>query len=139
MQLAKLKIKELMLVWCVFAVGVVGVSLLFNPIVRIWLGEKAFCYEPSLVLLFGLYCVTTAFSSIFVNIMNGAGEVRLQLALSIFGAIINIPLSVFLARTLGWGIFGVKFATYISAVVTAIGMPIQAIRYIQKGVENNSH
>lgn len=128
----KNKIKELLLVWAGFSVGVVGVSLLLNPIVRIWLGESAIYYEPSIVMLFALYCITTTFSAIFVNILNGAGVIRFQLFLAIFGAAINIPLSVFLAKNLGWGIFGVKFATYVSAIISGVGMTIQALTYIKK-------
>lgn len=126
------KIKELLLIWLGFTVGVALVSLLFNQIVTIWLGDRAFYYEPSLVVLFGLYCITTAFSAIFVNVLNGAGAIKLQLIIAVLGAILNIPLSVFFAKYCDMGIFGIKLATFIAALMTAIAMPIQVVLYLKK-------
>lgn len=131
------KIKELLLIWSGFAVGVVLVSLLFNQIVTIWLGDKAFYYEPSLVTLFGLYCVITAFSAIFVNVLNGAGVIKLQLIIAILGAVLNIPLSVIFAKYCGMGIFGVKLATFIAALMIAVAMPIQVVLYLKNAKNLN--
>lgn len=128
----RLKLKELLKFWVLFAVGVVTVAILFNYIVTIWLGEDAFYYEPSLIILFALYCLTTTFSAIFVNILNGAGIIRLQLAIAVIGAVLNIPLSVLFARSLEMGIFGIKLATYISAIMVAIAMPIQAMTFLKR-------
>lgn len=126
------KLKELLKFWLVFAVGVVAVSFLFNYIVMIWLGEEAYYYEMSLVVLFALYCLTTTFSAIFVNILNGAGIIRLQLIIAIIGAVLNIPLSVLFATTCGMGILGIKLATYISALMTAVALPIQAVLFLKR-------
>lgn len=103
-----------------------AVSLLFNFIVTLWLGEDAYYYEAPLVILFAAYCLTTTFSAIFVNILNGAGIIRLQFIVAM-GAAPNIPLSVILARTFSLGIFGIKLATYVSAATAAVVMTIQAV------------
>lgn len=126
------KVKELLLIWSGFSVGVILVSLLFNQIVTIWLGDKAFYYEPSLVVLFGVYCATTAFSAIFVNVLNGAGKIKLQLIIAVIGAISNIPLSIIFAKYCNMGIFGIKLATFIAALMTAIAMPIQVVLFLKK-------
>ena len=111
----------------VFAIGVVAVSLLFNFNVTLWLGEDAYYYEAPLVILFAAYCLTTTFSAIFVNILNGAGIIRLQFIVAVMGAAPNIPLSVILARTFSLGVFGIKLATYVSAATAAVVMTIQAV------------
>lgn len=128
----KNKIRQLLLLWGIFSCGVVVVSVLFNYIIRAWLGTQAIHYEWSLICLFGVYCSMTAFSAIFVNVLNGMGVVKMQLILAVIAALINIPLSVFLAKNCGMGILGVKMATFISATITAIAMPLQAIIELKK-------
>ena len=131
------QIKKLLMVWCIYVVGVIGVSLLFNPIVKIWIGAKASYYEPALVALFAVYGITISFSAIFVNVINGLNQIKLQLIVSIIGAAINVPLSVFFASNLGMGIFGIKLATLVSAILTAIAIPIQVWFLLYKNKEGS--
>lgn len=125
-------VKKILEIWVVFVVGVIGVSVLFNYIIRIWLGVNAQYYEPGLIILFAAYCCITSFSAIFVNVLNGMGTIKLQLWIAIIGAAINIPLSVFFAKYCEMGIFGIKLATFIAAVLVAIFMPIQAVYLLRK-------
>lgn len=85
-----------------------------------------------MILLFGAYCSLTAFSAIYVNIINGLGIVKLQLVLALLEAVINIPLSIFFAKYCGMGILGVKFATFVCAVISAVAMPIQVYYILHK-------
>lgn len=126
------KVKELVKIWNLFAIGVVVVSVLFNNIVTIWLGDKAFYYEPSLVVIFAAYCIMTAFSAIFLNVMNGVGIIKLQLIVAALGAVLNIPLSIIFAKYCGMGILGIKLGTLLSAMLTSVAMPIQAILYLKR-------
>lgn len=135
----KKKIKQLIFYWLVFSFGVVIVSIMFNDIVKIWLGGQAIYYEWTIICLFGTYCSMTAFSAIFVNVLNGMGVVKLQLVLAIIAAVVNIPLSVFLAQNCSLGIIGVKLATFISAMITAIVMPIQAMVEIKKEIRKRNN
>lgn len=128
----KNKIRQLLLLWGMFSCGVVAVSVLFNYIIEAWLGLQAIHYEWPLIWLFGAHCSMAAFSAIFVNVLNGMGEVRLQLVLAVISALINIPLSVFLAQNCGMGILGVKMATFISVTIIAITMPLQTIIELRK-------
>lgn len=121
----KKKIEHLLFLWVGFSAGVVAVSLFFNQIVHLWLGQNAYHYEWQIILLFGMYCSVTAFSAIFVNVLNGMGVIKLQFVLAVIFAIVNIPLSIHLAVTLHMGIFGVKMATFLCIVLGAIINPIQ--------------
>jgi len=121
------KIKSLIFIWFIFSIGVVFVSMFFNKIVYIWLQENAIFFETSLIVLFGIYCSTTAFAAIFIYTINGMGTIKLQLILVIIEAIINIPLSIFLARDCEMGIFGIKLSTFICNSISAIILPIETI------------
>lgn len=126
------RIKKLLELWAVFSAGVVLVSVILNPIVRLWIGNDAPLYNSNLILLFGAYCCVFAFSSIFTYMINGTGKIKLQLILLVCGAIINIPLSIFLGVYYNMGIFGIKLATLISISFTVIAMPIQAYLIMKK-------
>lgn len=128
----KEQIKRLLLVYCVFSIGVAGISILFNPIVKIWLGRNAFYYEPRLVIVFAICELLNAFGAIYVNVANGLGHVNVQMICGIIGAVINIPLSILFATTGGMGIMGVKFATLISRMIISIFVPIEITFYLRK-------
>lgn len=129
----KKRVKNLLGLWCIFSAGVVAVSMLLNRIVSIWLGEDAMQFDPQLTGLFAFHCMAITFASIFVNVLNGMGDIRLQLVLTAAGAAANIPLSVFFAAYCGMGIMGVKLATVCSVMPLVLIMPIQAVSLIRKG------
>ena len=126
----KKKIKSLIGVWAVYSFGVVIVSLLFNEIIMLWLGNSAPVFNNNLIILFAIYSIVTAFSSIFVNVINGLGKIKIQLMIGVITAILNIPLSIFFAKNCELGIFGVKFATLLCVSITAIVIPIQVIKIL---------
>lgn len=126
------KINTLLKIWGVFSACVIVVSLCFNYIVKLWLGNQAVFYENSLIVIFAVYCSLTTFSAIFVNVLNGMGVIKLQFVLAVISAAINIPLSYVFVVFCDMGIFGVKLATLISALVTALVMPVQAVMELKK-------
>ena len=123
---------KLLIIWGFYLLGVILVSIMFNRVVQLWLGDNAYFYETSLILTFAIYCGITCFSSIFVNMLNGLGKIKLQLGLAIIESLINIPLSVILAQKYELGILGVKLATLFCALINAIVLPIQAVVIIKK-------
>ena len=123
---------KVLIFWAFYSLGVFIVSFLLNPIVSMWLGNDAYHYEPSLIIIFCFYGIATSFSAIFVNIVNGFGIIRLQLILAMFGAILNIPLSIILSKCCNLGILGVKLATFCSVIIGVIVMPLQVIHILKK-------
>lgn len=119
------EIKKITGLWGGFSAGVIIVSFLLNPIIQIWLKENAIIYSPSLIILFALYTIVTSWGSIYVNVANGIGEINLQVICSVIGAVINIPLSVILSKSMG--IFGIKLATLLCCFGGILVVPIQMI------------
>ncbi|MCI8297598.1 MAG: hypothetical protein HFG22_17320 [Lachnospiraceae bacterium] len=126
------ELKKLLAIWCIFSLGVVGVSIVFNMLIKIWLGQNAMDYEWWLVTLFAIYTIWGTFGSIFVNTANGIGRLKVQLIFSSIEAFINIPLSIFFAQNLGMGIFGVKLATLCCCIGANVFVPIDMILYLKK-------
>ncbi len=130
----KREIKNLTYIWSLFICGVVVVSFMFNWIVKIWLGENAFVYEPSLIIVFAIFTILNAFGAIYVNVANGLGVIKLQMICSIIGAVLNIPLSIFLADTLGMGLTGIRLATIVCCFGSMFLVPIQIHNYIKNRI-----
>ena len=65
-------------------------------------------------------------------VINGIGKIRISLYLSLFIGVVNIPLSVFLARNAGMGVSGVIAATLICVLLGSVFAPIQYYKIINK-------
>lgn len=117
------KIKQLLKVWTLFVLGTVVISFLFNILIKIWLGEQVEEYSWRIIALFAFYSSVSTFGSIFVNIANGMGVIKLQLIMVVIETLFNIPLSIYLSHTVGMGIMGVKLATLICIAGSYIIMP----------------
>lgn len=128
----KKEIKRLLLLWGFFSICVVAISLFFNKIMYLWLGNNSIKYESNIVALFAVYTIAVTFGSIFVNVSNGMGRLKVQLAFSSIEAIVNIPLSVFLAKQLGMGIYGVKLATLVCCIGAIIFVPCDVVYQLHK-------
>jgi len=124
------EINTLLRMWGIFSIGVIIVSVFFNIIIQIWLGDSGFYYEPRLVLVFALFTICNSFGAIYVNIANGLGVIKLQMVCSVFGSIINIPLSIFLATTCDMGLSGIKLATIICCLGSMFLVPLQIHRLL---------
>lgn len=128
----KTEINSLLKLFVVFSLGVIVVSVFFNSIIKVWLGNSAFYYEPELIVAFAVFAILNAFGSIYVNVANGLGKIKLQMRCGILGSIVNIPLSIFLAKTCGMGLSGIKIATTICCFGSMFLVPIQVNRLINK-------
>lgn len=128
----KKEIRNLLKIWGLYSIGVIGVSILFNYIVKIWLGDGAMYYEPSLVAMFAIYTILTQFGAIYVNVTNGLGRIKLQMICSVIGAVLNIPLSIFLAATCGMGLKGILLATLICCIGSWVLVPFDIIQLLSK-------
>lgn len=127
----KKEVKNLLWIWCGYTAGVIVVSVLFNWIVKIWLGNGAMYYEPSLVAMFALYTILTQFGAIYVNVTNGLGRIKMQMVCAVIGSIVNIPLSVFLASNCGMGLKGIILATLLCCFGSWILVPIDIIKLLK--------
>ena len=128
------EIHNLLRMWGFFVIGVVVITLMFNIIVRVWLGDEAFYYEPSLLLMFAVFAILNTFGAIYVNVANGLGIIKLQMTCAIIGSIVNIPLSIFLAKTCGLGLSGIKLATIICCFGSMFLVPIQIHCYLKRKI-----
>jgi len=118
-------------VYLLFVVGLLA-FLLASPIIYdLWLGEKV-AIPFSISASFALYVALLAWSGIFAQFLNGVGKVKIQLFIAIFQSLSNIPIAIFLAIFLKMGIVGIILATNINLAISAVILPMQVKRIINK-------
>lgn len=131
------KIKGLLKIWVIYSAGVVFVAVFFNAIIRIWLRQNAIEYGFGIIGIFAIYSIAGRFGAIYGNVANGMGIIKLQLLMSVIEAVLNVPLSIFLATFCGMGIMGVKAATLVCNTGANIVIPIYISRLLRNKLKSN--
>jgi O-antigen/teichoic acid export membrane protein len=120
----KQAIKMLHLLLIPFAALIVFVGIFFDGITNIWLG-RIIDYSPYLIVVLGVYCFLQIYNALYSTIFAGIGTINIQLVISLFSAIVNIPLSIFFAKNCGMGPTGVCLATVLGFFVGATVFTVQ--------------
>lgn len=120
-------IKKLVKLWGWFAAVTMCLLLASNLIYRAWIGSSV-KIPFSLSAILAVYVIINAWCSIFSVFLNGVGKVKLMLFSGLTGTIVNIPLSILLAKVMG--ISGVIMSTCVLSVISAIWSPIQYYKII---------
>lgn len=117
------------------AIFLILIMVSVSPLVyKIWIGDNI--QVPFLLTFFmGLYFALTIFYGPYTYFINGTGKVKLQMYSILITAVINIPLSVFLAKNLELGVVGVIIATIICLIPHVILCPMQYNKIINDEAE----
>ncbi|WP_031443974.1 lipopolysaccharide biosynthesis protein [Arenibacter algicola] len=134
----KKSVSNIQKIWLSIPVGLVGMIFLADWFYEFWVGDKV-KVSMQLSLAMAFFVVLLTFNMIYVNFINGVGKIKLQLITSLISMSINIPLSIYLGKYLGWGSTGVILATCFSLGYSLILRPIQYYKLINntaKGIWN---
>ena len=126
----KTSVKNIGRLWLLIPVALVVMLLLSNWFFNFWVGN-AVSVSFSLSLSMMLYVLLFTYQLIYVQFINGLGKIRLQLVISVISIIINIPLSIVLAKNLDLGLSGVILATSVSLLFSVVLFPIQYRKLIR--------
>lgn len=117
--------------WLVILLAITVMLLLSTKVYQIWLGPT-FKTSWSLNVLMALFVLVSCWNNITVTVINGFGKVKMQLFTALAGAVINIPLCVYLGRTLGLGNRGIIIASIISLLLGTLLGTIQADKLVSR-------
>jgi O-antigen/teichoic acid export membrane protein len=95
-----------------------------KPLIKFWL-QKELNISNNLLLFMAVFVIVRVYGIIFMNFLNSIGKVKIQMWLYVFGAIINIPLSILFVTSLNLGSTGVIVGTIISIISLSLILPIQ--------------
>lgn len=127
----KLALKRQLKVLVLIIISMCLLVFILPIILKIWL-RKDLVYSIWLPINMGVFILFRIIIDIYAVFLNGIGEIKLQTILFLIGAIVNIPLSIFFSKTLGYGSIGVIFATNCSLLLLVILLPIQVQKIIKR-------
>lgn len=134
----KKTVQQLIIIWSGFFLLAATMLVIGNWVYKIWVGPDI--EIPFLLsLICSLYVVLFSFNSIFIFFINGTGKIKIQIYVAVFNMLFNIPLSIFFAKYLSFGIAGVLMGTLVSSVIGLILGPLQYYKIITqtaKGIWN---
>ena len=123
-------LKKLNILFFIFIVLIVILYFFAKPIVYIWT-QKDLNISNYLIMFMSFYVIVRAYGIIYMNFLNSIGNIKFQTLLFVFGALINIPLSIFFIDYLNFGNAGVILATTISLLSLSIALPIQTFKILK--------
>jgi Na+-driven multidrug efflux pump len=99
--------------------------VIFSGVVyKFWIGNEV-VVPFRLSIGMALFVIFRTFNSPFSSFMNGIGKIRVTLYIYLFLGVINIPLSLFFAKYLNFGVSGVILATAVCFFLSGAILSIQ--------------
>lgn len=129
-------LKLLRKIWLLLSVLAVVITIFSPFLFKIWVGNSV-TTDIYFSLAMMVYVISLMLQSIHVYILNGLGKVRIQLILVIIGALVNIPLTVFLGLKFGLpGIISANSVVILSMTIIFIIQTEKIIKQKAKGIWN---
>ena len=124
-------IRKLIKVFGLVVLATLILCILAKKIITLWVGVEI---NPPMLLIssMGAFVLIFVWSGIFANVLNAAGKIKMQLYLSIFAMLTNIPLAILLVRYYGMGSSGVVLANCLCMLPFAMLGPIQLYSLLRK-------
>ncbi|MCK4664916.1 MAG: oligosaccharide flippase family protein [Bacteroidales bacterium] len=126
----KRSIKKLVQIWSIIFCVLLIMLLFSGKVYQLWIGDRV-AIPFALSAAWALFVAILSLNTIFVHFINGTGKVKLQMSLAIIAALLNIPLSILLAKYFHMGVVGVISATIITQVIGIFFVIIQYHKIIQ--------
>jgi len=128
MHWVKATYRRLQRLWVLLLLTVSGMVVFSGWFYKFWLTDRV-DVPFTLSLCMGLLVLTTCWNNITSTLLNGIGKIQMQLYYSLGSAVVNIPLSVFFARTMKMGTAGVALATAVSLLIGTVlgGIQVEKI------------
>ena len=116
---------KLIKIWFFVSIGVFIMILFSSLIYSFWIGEKIII-PYSITICMGLYVIFQILNTIFTTFLFSTGKLKILTSAGVLVAVINIPLCIFLAKNLNFGVSGIIAATVIC---TLFNLLIAFIQY----------
>lgn len=118
-------IKKIQRVW-IFSIPPICLvmSLCSDYVFKIWVGSEV-KVPIEIVISLSFYVSIMTFNTAYVYFVNSLGKIKLQMYIGIIVTVLNIPLSIVLAKGFNLGVPGVIIATCTCLSVGAILIPMQ--------------
>lgn len=129
-------IQKYMLLLIPFAFAAMLMLYFANDVYRLWLGNSYFEIDSRITVLCCVYVMTTIFSSVFVNVVNGMGILKIQFVSSIITSVLFIIMSYSFINYFNMGVWSIILASILSNVYGYLISPIQVYKVLIEKTSN---
>lgn len=124
-------VRKYLLLFLLFLAGSLVMLFLATPVYRLWVG--AGIVVPFAVSLWVMaFNLVMMFGSIFVNVLNGAGILKVQTIASLISPLLFLGLCFLFIRS-GWGVEAILIASVISNFNGLLLAPVQCVLLFKRG------
>ncbi|WP_339660429.1 hypothetical protein [uncultured Polaribacter sp.] len=103
----------------------VFIYFLEKKLLWLWVGKENIKIDSTMSINMILYFLISSYTTIYMYVINAYGKLYIQLLGYVLITIINIPLSIFLAKYYNLGASGVILASSVCLLILGIVIPIQ--------------
>lgn len=112
-------------------VAIIFIATIAKPFIRIWIGSR-FEVDSFLIFSMSALVLVTTWLNIFSYFLNGVQKIKVSWMVSIFAMLLNIPISIFLAKYTSLGVSSVVIGTICALLPGVFLGPYQVIKIINK-------
>lgn len=129
-------IKKLVYLLIPVACVLIFLVVMFDFIVKIWIGRYVEV-DKLLIILMAIYIFLLCFNSIFTNIQNGFGKIKLQIIAMVLAAIVNIPCAFIFVEKFQLDMSGIVLANIVSQFIVFLICPLDVLISLKKFVRKD--
>lgn len=122
--------RRINLITLLLSAGVVVGIFLFEPFAAIWLGRRL-DYGKGLIFLVAVYMIIQMFANNYSSFLCGVGHIKVSTIISLIGAVLNIPLSVFFAKYMHMRLAGIILGSFCVMFISFLVLPAVAHKWIR--------
>ena len=100
-------------------IAIIVSIFIFKPFMKIYLNQELE-FQPGLIICVALYYAVLIFSHNFSAFVHGISKVKYTTIASVISAVINVPISVFLARNCNMGLNGVILGSIVALAISLV-------------------
>lgn len=108
---------------------IIGIFFIARPVITFWM-QREIPMTNNLLIGMAVYVVICVWNTIFSSLLGGLSKIRLGTFVTMFTALLNIPLSFFFVKWMNYDAGGVIYATAICLGITAVISPLQVYYFL---------
>lgn len=127
-------LKKINIITVLLSAGTIVFIFLFKPIARIWL-HKDYDFDNRVIVVMAIFVIAQMFYNNYSSLVCGVGRIKASTILAAISSVVNIPLSIFLAKGLGLGTTGIILGSLAVMVMCICVLPFVARNWIREKEE----
>lgn len=129
----KMQLRRQLLIASTLFIGAL-IMVVAGPYITFFWIDKDFYVPLSTYIMFSIFIIITVWNNVFAYYVNAINKTDIQLFTAVVGALLNVPLSIFLVKYLGLGLDGILLSTVLCLSIYALIGPYEVYKTLSNRV-----